>query len=79
MKTKRSVNKISTPPPVEFKDTPLLTNKDTPYTEIKDIITQENKDTPTPLQASNSLGLEVEGVYLQISTPLSLPVRIQIY
>lgn len=58
-------------PPVEFKDTPLLTNKDTPYTEIKDIITQENKDTPTPLQASNSLGLEVEGgILTNQHTPL---------
>lgn len=58
-------------PPVEFKDTPLLTNKDTPYTEIKDIITQENKDTPTPLQVSNSLGLEVEGgILTNQHTPL---------
>ena len=58
-------------PPVEFKDTSLLTNKDTPYTEIKDIITQENKDTPTPLQVSNSLGLEVEGgILTNQHTPL---------
>lgn len=42
-------------PPVEFKDTPLLTNK----------------DTPTPLQASNSLGLEVEGgILTNQHTPL---------
>ncbi|BBB57748.1 hypothetical protein MPCS_01759 (plasmid) [Candidatus Megaera polyxenophila] len=54
-------------------------NQHTHPVEFKNITTQENKDTPTPLQASNSLGLEVEGVYLQIRTPLSLPVRIQMY
>jgi hypothetical protein len=52
-------------------DTPLLTNKDT--------LTQENKDTPstkfvhtsTPLQAINSLGLEVEGgVIANVHTPI---------
>ena len=51
--------------------TPLLTGKDTPYTEIKDIVTPENKYTPTPLQASDSLGLKVEGgILTNKDTPL---------
>ena len=46
-------------------------NQHTPPVEFKDIITQENKDTPTPLQASNSLGLEVEGgILTNQHTPL---------
>ena len=58
-------------PPVEFKDTPLLTNKDTPYTEIKGITTQENKDTLAPVQASSHIGLEGQGgILTNQHTPL---------